>query len=106
MHTEYHANGYTTTAAIARLAPRLAEDERKGAAELRALRAPASMASDWNTIVTSARAIAEDTAKLGRYAKENNLKAAAPLFSADRQSQQRALAVAARDGFKQCSRAS
>jgi hypothetical protein len=106
VHVEYHANGYTTPQSIARLAPIVAGYEQTGVDELRELRPPASMVSDWNLIVDNAQAIAQDTAKLGQYARENNLKAATPLFTADRQVQQRALATARRDGFKDCAKAS
>jgi hypothetical protein len=103
MRAEYHANGYTTNASIAKLAPILAGYEQTGVDEMRALRPPASLTSDWNLIVDNAQSIATDTAKLGQLAKENNLKAAASLFAIDRRNQQRALTVAARDGFKECS---
>jgi hypothetical protein len=106
VHAEYHANGYTTTQSIARLAPRVASDEQVGVAELRRLIPPASMASDWKELVDNAETVADDTSKLGRYAKEDNLKAATSLFTVDRQREQQALAIAARDGFRQCAQAS
>jgi hypothetical protein len=102
---EYHANAYTTTAGIAHLAPILAGYEQTGVDEMRALQAPASLAGDWNAIADAAQTITDDTAKLGQYAKENNLKAAGRLFTADRGVQQHKLALAARDGFKDCSHA-
>src|ERR1700729_1019990 len=76
---QYHANGYTTTQSIVSRAPRVAAAEQTGVAELRKLTPPASMASDWQQIVENAQTIANDTAKLGQYAKENNLKAATAL---------------------------
>ncbi|MGH2879520.1 MAG: hypothetical protein ACRDK4_07950 [Solirubrobacteraceae bacterium] len=106
VHVEYHANGYTTKASIARLAPILAGDEQTAVDELRGLRAPASMVSDWNMIIDNAQTTATDTAKLGQLAKEGKFDQAAPLFNANQQNEHRALAVAARDGFKECATAS
>jgi hypothetical protein len=101
---EYHGYGYTTQASVAHLAPILAGDEQTGVDELRSLRAPASMVSDWNTILDNAQTVVNDTAKLGQLAKENKLNQAASLFTADQQNEQHALAIAARDGFKECSK--
>jgi hypothetical protein len=106
VHAQYHANGYTTAQSIAHLAPRVASYEQIGVSELRKLIPPASMAGDWKQIVDGAQTVAEETAKLGQYAKDNNLKAATPLLSSSLRRQQQVLAVAARDGFKECSRAS
>jgi hypothetical protein len=104
VHAQYHANGYSTTQSIARLAPRVAAYEHAGVAEMRKLSPPASMASDWKQILDAAQRIADDTAKLGQYAKENNVKAEIPLYTADRPRQQQALAIATRDGFKECAK--
>jgi hypothetical protein len=106
VHAEYHANGYTTSQSIAHLAPLVAGDEQTGVDELRALHAPASMVSDWNMIVDVDQIVADNTAKLGQYAKENNLKAATPLYTANLKRQKEALTAAARDGFKECAKAS
>jgi hypothetical protein len=62
------------------------------------------MANDWKQILDAAQRIADDTAKLGQYAKENNVKAEIPLYTADRPRQQQALATATRDGFKECAK--
>jgi hypothetical protein len=106
VHAEYHANGYRSIQDMARLAPRLASYEQTAVAELRKLTPPASMANDWRQIVAGAQTVASDTAKLGRYAKENNLKAATALYTASGQVERQALATARRDGFKACTQAS
>jgi hypothetical protein len=99
---EYREYVYTTTASIARFAPRVAADEQIGVLEMRRLVPPASMVSDWNQLADIDEAIANDTDKLGEYAEEDNLKAAAPLYSAERRHHREALALATRDGFKAC----
>jgi hypothetical protein len=89
---------------IARLAPQLAAYEQEAVVQLSKLTAPATIASDWKTIVTAAGTLAQNTAKLGEYAKANNLTAARALVSTSKKVQQQMLAVAKRDGFKDCSR--
>jgi hypothetical protein len=91
-----------SVADFARIVPRLAAYERAAFAELGRLLPPASMASDWRQIVAGGQTIASYTAKLGEYAKANNLKGAGPLYPASRKVQQKTLAIAKRDGFKDC----
>ena len=106
VHTNYHANGYSTPQSIARLAPRVAAYEQAGVTEMRKLIPPPSMVHDWQQIINGDQAVAVATAKFGQDAKENNLKAATPLIAAIRRPQEQALAIAKRDGFKNCSQAS
>jgi len=73
---------------------------------MRELKAPPSLVSSWNAILDNTEEVAEDTDKLGQYAKENNMKAATSLFTADSKKEQSVLAAAARDGFKECARQS
>lgn len=88
---------------IARIVPKLASFEQSALAELSKLEPPASLANDWKTIIAGAQTLADNTAKLGEYAKANNLKAARHLIQASEKVQQQTLATAKRDGFKQCS---
>lgn len=90
---------------LARVVPRLASFEQKALADLSKLVPPASLANDWKTIVTGAQTLADNTAKLGEYAKENNIKAAKGLVTDSQKVQQAMLATAKRDGFKDCSEA-
>jgi hypothetical protein len=105
-HTELHAHGSKTPQELARNVPLLASYEQTAGAELRKLTAPASMANDWKQIVDSVQTLANDTAKVAPYAKENKLQAAQSLISEGQQVQQQALAMAKRDGFNQCAQAS
>jgi len=88
---------------IARVVPQLATYEQQALADLGKLVPPASMANDWKTIVAGAQTLADNTAKLGEYAKENKLKAARGLVSTSEKVQQQVQATAKRDGFKECS---
>jgi hypothetical protein len=106
VHHEYHAHGYTTAASIARQAPLVAAAEQAGVNEMHKLTPPASMAADWNKVIAGAQTVASDTATLAKYAKEGNRKAMTSLFATGLGSQQQALAVAARDGFGDCAKAS
>ncbi len=63
---------------IARVAPELASFEQSALTKLSKLVPPAELANDWKQFVADAETLAENTAKLGEYAKANNLKAAGP----------------------------
>jgi hypothetical protein len=88
---------------IARVVPQLAAYEQQALADLGKLVPPASMANDWKTIVAGAQTLADNTAKLGEYAKENKLKAARGLITTSEKVQRQVQATAKRDGFKECS---
>jgi hypothetical protein len=88
---------------IARIVPRIAAFEQTALAELSKLVPPAAMANDWKTIIAGAQTLADNTAKLGEYAKANNIKAAKGLIAKSENVQHQMLATAKRDGFKDCS---
>jgi hypothetical protein len=87
---------------IARIAPQLATYEQEGLAELSKLIPPASMANDWKMIITGAQTLADNTAKLGEYVKSKDLKTARALITETSKVQQRTVAIAKRNGFKDC----
>lgn len=88
---------------LVRVLPKLAGYEQEGLAELSKLVPPARMANDWKTIVASAQALADDVGKLGEDAKAKDFKAGRAIVSEIGKVQQRATAIAKRDGFKDCS---
>ncbi|HEY5261468.1 MAG TPA: hypothetical protein VIJ33_05105 [Solirubrobacteraceae bacterium] len=90
---------------IARLAGKLASSEQGALTELSKLVPPADLESDWKTFIADAEKLAENTAKLGEDAKSNNLKVAGPLISSSENLEQRMLAIAKRDGIKNCEQA-
>jgi hypothetical protein len=87
---------------IARVAPELASFEQAALDDLSKLVPPAALADDWKQFVAGAQTLAENTAKLGEYAKANNLKAAGHLITASEAVQQRMVVIAKRDGLKAC----
>ncbi|HEX4837246.1 MAG TPA: hypothetical protein VFV03_01805 [Solirubrobacteraceae bacterium] len=87
---------------IARIAPELSALEQTALAELGKLVPPAELESDWKQFVAGAQTLADDTAKLGEYAKMKNLKAAKGLIDASVAVQHQMTATAKRDGLKDC----
>lgn len=102
-HLASSNNTIKTQQDVARLAPRLAAFEQTALVELSRLVPPASLADDWKTIVAGAQTLADNTAKLGEYAKSNQLKAAKSLIVSSQKIQSQMLAIAKRDGFRDCS---
>jgi hypothetical protein len=87
---------------IARIAPELAGFEQSALAELSKLMPPAELADDWKKFVAGAQMLAENTAKLGEYAKSNNLKGARVLIVSSEATQRQMVATAKRDGLTAC----
>ncbi len=87
---------------IARVAPELASFEQKALSELSKLVPPADLESDWKQFVAAAEMLAENTSKLGEYAKANNLKAARALITSSETTQQQIRTIAKRDGLTEC----
>jgi hypothetical protein len=87
---------------IARLAPKLASYEQASLAELSKLTPPSELDNDWKTIIAGGQTLAENTEKLGEYAKAKNLKGAASLIGTSEHTQQKMIATAKRDGFVEC----
>lgn len=87
---------------IARVAGELASFEQTALTNLSKLVPPAELESDWKRFITEAQTLAENTAKLGEYAKTNNLKAAKSLITSSEATQKRMVAIAKRDGLTAC----
>jgi hypothetical protein len=87
---------------IARIAPELASFEQTALTELSKLVPPAELANDWKQFVAGAQTLAENTSKLGEYAKANNLKGAKGLITSSQAVQQQMVATAKRDGLTAC----
>jgi hypothetical protein len=87
---------------IAQIAPELASFEQDALAKLSKLVPPAALADDWKQFVGGAETLAENTAKLGEYAKSNNLKAARGLIVSSEAVQHKMQAIAKRDGLTAC----
>lgn len=87
---------------IARIAPELAALEQKALSELSKLVPPANLESDWKQFVAGAELLAENTSKLGEYAKADNLKAAGRLIGSTETTQHQMQAIAKRNGLTEC----
>jgi hypothetical protein len=87
---------------IGRVAPELAFFEESALAQLSKLVPPAALAEDWKKFVAGAQTLAENTSKLGEYAKANKLKQARGLIVSSQQVQQGMMTIAKRDGLKSC----
>jgi|HubBroStandDraft_3_1064219.scaffolds.fasta_scaffold21798_3 hypothetical protein len=87
---------------IGRVAEELASFEQTALANLSKLVPPPELESDWKQFVAGAQTLAENTAKLGEYAKANNLKAAKGLIRSSEATQKQMLAIAKRDGLNAC----
>jgi hypothetical protein len=90
---------------IARFAPLNAALEQRAVADLAKLTPPASLARDWQQIIAYRRMLAEELVKLGRYAKARDRAGIKALVVSKQRVRQSLLAIATRDGFKQCSSA-
>jgi hypothetical protein len=94
--------GVSSVQQIAHLAPELASFEETALVELGKLIPPAELESDWKAFMSGAQTLAENTSKLGEYAKANNLKGAKTLIKSTTTTQQRMVVIAKRDGLKEC----
>ncbi len=87
---------------IARVAPELASFEQKALSELSKLVPPAYLESNWRQFIAGAETLAENTSKIGAYAKTNNLKAARALITSSETTQHQMQEIAKRDGLSEC----
>jgi hypothetical protein len=88
---------------ILRVVPVHAQSERVALSELRQLKAPATIARQWEQILAYRRALAEDLTKLVSAARANDLATLTKLVSSKATLHKKLLTVARRAGFKSCS---
>jgi len=87
---------------ISQVAGELASFEQTALADLSKLVPPAELETDWKKFVSGAQTLAENTAKLGEYAKAKNLKAGKALILSSENTQKQMVAIAKRDGLTAC----
>lgn len=92
----------TSLAGVGSTAPVVAGYYRAAFAELRGLTAPRSMTRDWNAIVAAIEPIARQTLIMGKYASDNDPLATAKVEERISHIQLRRIAIAKRNGFKDC----
>jgi hypothetical protein len=95
-----------TLQVLARVAPPVAVDEHHAIVRLRALEAPASLASDWQKLLTGMEQLANDAAATGTDAKAGNYKDVTSITASGRKLREQLAAIATRDGFTYCGRTS
>lgn len=100
--TKFATKSVNSVKDIARVAPELAAFEQKALSELSKLVPPAYLEDDWKQFIAGAEMLAENTSKLGEYAKANNLKAGGALILSSERTQHQMQAVAKRDGLSEC----
>ncbi len=87
---------------LGRLAEELSSFEQTALASLSKLVPPVELETDWKRFVAGAQTLAENTAKLGEYAKKNNLQAAKGLITTSEATQKQMVVIAKRDGLTAC----
>jgi hypothetical protein len=84
-------------------APALGAYKEAAVAEMSKLVPPASMESTWRRIVAGAKILADDTVKLGQYAKENRgAQEISELFVGSAKAREEINNLAEQNGFKDC----
>jgi hypothetical protein len=93
-------------AALARVAPPVAVDEHKVIVHLHALKAPASVATDWQKLLAGMEVLANDATQIGEHAKAHEYKAIVSLTSSGRKVREELTTLANHEGFTYCGRTS
>jgi hypothetical protein len=94
-----------TLEALAKTAPALGTYESQVVSRLRQLNAPASLAGDWKSMLAGLQQLANDTVRLGAYAKEKNVTGGEKLIASSKNTRRQILTIAIRDGLGPCGRA-
>jgi hypothetical protein len=105
IHAMFTGYTVTTQPSLARAAASIAPMETQtvnGLKKLSPSSSPASLRSDWETIVRSLDTLATNTARVGTYAQQNDLVSARPLIAETNNARLRILTVAERSGFTGC----
>lgn len=76
--------------------------EQKALTELTELVPPPALEAQWQRFVDGAQALADDTAKVGEYAASKNKIAGQAVLSQIEATQKQMVAIAKRNGFKDC----
>jgi hypothetical protein len=87
---------------LERLTTKVSGFEQKALTELTALVPPPALEAEWKRFVSGAQMLAEDTAKVGQYVASKNTAAGKAVISQVEATQKRMVAIAKRNGFKDC----
>jgi hypothetical protein len=98
-------SGRRALKAIARTAPGLAIYESSAVSQLRKLKPPASLADSWRSMLADLQQLADDTARLGTFAKQDDVHAAARLLAESSNTRTDLVAIATLDDLTPCGQA-
>jgi hypothetical protein len=87
---------------VQRLTAKVSGFEQKALTELTALVPPPALEADWQRFVGGAQTLAEDTAKVGEYVAGKNTAAGKAVISQAEATQKQMVAIAKRNGIKDC----
>ena len=92
----------STPQQVERLTTKVSGFEQKALSELTALVPPPALEAQWQRFVDGAQRIAEATARIGEYIASKNTAASKAVISEVQATQKRMIAIAKRNGFKDC----
>lgn len=87
---------------LERLTTKVSGFEQKALTELTALVPPPALEARWQRFINGAQTLAEDTAKVGQYIASKNAAASKAVISEVEATQKQMVAIAKRNGFKDC----
>jgi hypothetical protein len=90
---------------IGQTAPSVSAYESEAVSKLRRLKAPASLTTDWQTMLTGLQQLANATAQIGSYARSKDVPAAEKVIASSKRTREQLRVIAGRDGFKNCGHA-
>ena len=96
--------GARTLQLVAQTGLGLATYEHQAVAQLSALKAPSSLAKDWQTLLSGMQQGANYTAQLAIEAKAKNATLGEETIAKSRELQKQLIAIATHDGFQHCGR--
>jgi hypothetical protein len=92
----------STPQQLERLTTKVSGFEQEALSELTALVPPPALEAQWQRFVDGAQRIAEATAKIGEYIASKDTTASKAVISEVQATQERMVAIAKRNGFKDC----
>jgi hypothetical protein len=101
-NTKIEANTIKSTQEFATILPQVALYDKTEAAELSQLVPPPSKTNDWKQIVDGLQLFGEYTSRVAEYAQAKNFAAAQPITLQGEKTHKQFVAIAKRDGFKDC----
>jgi hypothetical protein len=93
-------------AVLARVAPPVAAEDHHAITRLQALKAPASLSTDWRQLLAGMEVLANDATQIGEHAKTHDYGAIVSLTASGNKVREGLIPIAAHDGFAYCGRTS